>query len=120
MPPNSLCKTTYTKSYAIKGAQITSIHVTPEGDVITDYDTMRTAERTEKERVVTMSAISLGGAESSYRPPPMRRFGFNACAESERMTESSFAAEGTTSETVGEWTRARPFSTNHWKSTESD
>ena len=54
-----------TKTYIIKGAHfrrgVTAIHVAPEVDAITDCDALRTAEETEKERVVTMSTVSVAG-----------------------------------------------------------
>ena len=58
-------KQLHTKSYIItKGALQfrgggNAIHVAPEVDVVTDCDALRTAEATEKERVVTMSTASV-------------------------------------------------------------
>lgn len=63
--PISYIKQPCTKFYKVKGAKfrgwVTAIYVAADVDVITDCDDLRTTEEeisTERERVVTMSAVS--------------------------------------------------------------
>ena len=93
--PISYIKQPYNKSYIIKGAQsmegVAAKHVmAPEVDVITDCDALCTAEETEKERerAVTMSAVSVG--RKALLPTPFDKTAWLERASGKRADDSEF------------------------------
>ena len=101
----------YSKSCGSKGAGVATIHIAPEGDAITDCNTLRTAEEKEKETESghdTQSRSGWGGGGLSPTPFDKTNLLERVCGQ--RADDSQFVCccENYFSDSSG-ITRARAF-----------